>query len=397
MTDGTGAPLRLVVVDDEALVRSGLQMILSAAPGIEVLAACDGSQAVAAVLRHRPDIVLLDILTHRRIWIPLVCALVYATGRQLLELDLRPPCLLSTACPDTFVPFSFLYIGPVMQGVLTRTRRELSDRLHDLEQARTREHAFLTQQVLTAERARLAREMHDSVTHQVSLISVQSAALQATTTDPHTRDVARTVRRLASRTLDELRQMVGILRASGGTLDARAPQPRLADIPQLVNDSRLDVELRLEVPLAGPAAAAWSDTVQRAAFRTVQEALSNARKHAPGAPVTIHLYESDRHLHLMARNAPPAPPVPPPALPTGGYGLTGLRERAQLAGGTLEAHPTDDGGFLIHAVYPPAPGPCDAAGGFTSRNQDPLDGCHQRGCTHGVRGDEATGGSLVGA
>ena len=248
--------------------------------------------------------------------------------------------------------------APVALALLIRTRRALTARLDDLEQARAREDVLLAQQVRSGERARLAREMHDIVAHNVSLISVRTGALQVTTADPEVRATARELRTLAARTLDELRQMVGVLRASGGAIDSRAPQPHLTDLPQLIADSRLDVEARLDIPLDIPLDgpdAAWSDTVQRAVFRTVQEALTNVRKHAPGARVLVHLHESDRQLHVEVRNGPPAPGAEPLNLPTSGHGLTGLHERAHLAGGTLTAHATEDGGFLVHAAFP-APG-----------------------------------------
>ncbi|MEU2872824.1 histidine kinase [Streptomyces olivoreticuli] len=245
-----------------------------------------------------------------------------------------------------------LITAALAMGLLLRTRAELTDRLADLAEAREREDHLLAQQVLTAERARLAREMHDVVAHQVSLISVQIGALQVTTTDPGVRETARSTRRLAARTLDELRQMVGILRASGGTFDTLAPQPLLGDLPSLIAGSGLGAEPILEVSLAPPPANSWSEAVQRAAYRTVQEALTNIRKHAPAARTRVHLYEQDHQLHVEVRNGPPDPGTPSPELISGGHGLTGLRERAHLLGGTFHAHPTDDGGFLLHAAFP---------------------------------------------
>lgn len=94
--------------------------------------------------------------------------------------------------------------------------------------------------------------------------------------------------------------------------------------------------------------------VQHAVYRTVQEALTNIRKHAPGAVVSVRLHESDGHLCLRIHNGPPGltDPHPDPDLPSGGYGLIGLAERAHLVGGTFEARPTDDGGHLVTASFP---------------------------------------------
>ncbi|MFD3544180.1 sensor histidine kinase [Streptomyces sp. NPDC058655] len=288
----------------------------------------------------------------RRRWVPVVCAMVFVYCEQhSAEYPRMSIGSLEDIARTT--AYGMACIAPVVLGMLTRIRGELSARLVELEASRVREGELLTQQVLASERARLAREMHDVIAHQVSLISVQSAALQVSTTDPRVQESARTVRELAATTLGELRQMLGVLRASGSTVDVRAPQPRLADLPQLIADSGLDAEFRTEVSLVGAGASAWSPTVQRAAFRTVQEGLTNASKHAPGAPIDVHLCETGRHLHVKVRNAAPPPEAQPLDLPTSGFGLTGLCERAHLAGGRVQAGRTEDGGYLLHAVYPP--------------------------------------------
>ncbi|MDY0813857.1 sensor histidine kinase [Kitasatospora purpeofusca] len=257
--------------------------------------------------------------------------------------------------PMGLIGLATLIAAPIALGTLARTRTELTARIADLGLARERENALLARQAVAAERARLAREIHDTVAHQVSLISVRTAALQVTTTDPDVRETARDLRVLAARTLDELRQMVGVLRASGGTLDTHSAQPVLADLPRLVADSGLDVDFTLDIPLDPAGSRLWPPAVQRAMYRTVQEALTNVRKHAPGARVTLRLHDTDRHLQVDVRNTAPDPAAPFPGLPTGGHGLIGLRERAQLTGGTLTSHPTPDGGYHLHAAFPLTP------------------------------------------
>ncbi|CAM5437674.1 sensor histidine kinase [Streptomyces abikoensis] len=248
---------------------------------------------------------------------------------------------------------------PVALGLLTRTRRELGARLDELTRSRAREDRLLADQVLATERARLAREMHDVVAHQVSLISLQAGAVQISTGDEQAREGARRIRELSVRTLEELRHMVGILRAAGADTEELTPQPRLADLPRLIELSALDVTYentcapeggRSE---AGRSEAGRSEAVERAAFRTVQEALTNARKHAPGARVRVRLSEDAAgELLVEIRNGPPDAAVPAPGLPGGGHGLVGLRERAQSLGGTLEAHATREGGFVVRAEFP---------------------------------------------
>ncbi|WP_406201220.1 histidine kinase [Kitasatospora sp. NBC_01560] len=240
-----------------------------------------------------------------------------------------------------------LAAGPAATGMLSRTRRELATRLDELTRGRARENRLLAERVLISERGRLAREMHDVVSHQVSLISIQAGALQVITADPATVATARTIRELSVRTLEELRQMVGVLRAAGSRPDAPlAPQPRLADLPRLIEESGLAAGTEL-----APGDRSWPEAVERAAYRTVQEALTNITKYAPAAAVHVKVQARGRTLQVEVYNA--APPVrPAETLPGGGHGLVGLRERAQLLGGTLTAGPTADGGFEVRADLP---------------------------------------------
>ncbi|WP_078600181.1 sensor histidine kinase [Streptomyces violens] len=249
--------------------------------------------------------------------------------------------------------------GPIALGLLVRTRRELAARVAELTRSLEREDRLIADRVLATERARLAREMHDVVAHQVSLISLQAGALQVASEDAAARDGARTIRQLSVRTLEELRHMVGILRAAGGgpreapddAAQDLAPQPDLAELPRLIEMSALDVTYENGVDGDAPT----DRTVERAAFRTVQEALTNVRKHAPGARVRVRVEQpraADAGLLVEVRNGPPDAGTDAPALPGGGHGLVGLRERAQSLGGTLEARPTRDGGFVVRAEFP---------------------------------------------
>ncbi|MEU8824203.1 histidine kinase [Streptomyces sp. NPDC048636] len=251
-------------------------------------------------------------------------------------------------------------VGPIALGLLVRTRSELAARIEDLTRSRRHADELIAEQVLSTERARLAREMHDVVAHQVSLISLQAGAVQISAEDAKAREGARTIRELSVRTLDELRHMVGILRAAGGDLEDLTPQPRLADLPRLIELSALDVAYETDTAAEGETGeeeGRTAEAVERAAFRIVQEALTNVRKHAPGARVTVRVrdLEESRELRVEVRNGPPDASAAPPGLPGGGHGLVGLRERAQLLGGTLKAEPTDDGGFVVRADFPKAP------------------------------------------
>jgi signal transduction histidine kinase len=128
-----------------------------------------------------------------------------------------------------------------------------------------------------------------------------------------------------------------------------APQPRLADLHRLILDSCTGADLHADEVLARE----WPAPTERAAYRTVQEALTNVRKHATGAAVTVELTPVRGAIVVRIRNA--APPEPPPRsdrLPGGGHGLIGLRERAELLGGTLTHRHTADGGYELEAVLP---------------------------------------------
>ncbi|WP_138946046.1 sensor histidine kinase [Plantibacter sp. M259] len=224
--------------------------------------------------------------------------------------------------------YAALYAAaPIAFGLLVRTRRELFDRIRDLEQARRSERARIASDVLVEERTRIAREMHDVVSHQVSLIAVQAGAIQVQTEEPGTKRMAVTVRSLASRTLDELRDMVTLLRAETGHAPL-APQPTVDDLDRLIAESGIAVTSAIELPDGLPA------PLQRAIYRTVQEGLTNARKHAPGAAVDVRAEASADEVTVVIRNARPARSSDSSWL-SAGHGLVGLSERAELLNGSL--------------------------------------------------------------
>ncbi|MEV2227488.1 histidine kinase [Streptomyces phaeochromogenes] len=251
----------------------------------------------------------------------------------------------------TLIYFGYLLaatLAPVLVGQLVQARRDLRQQLTEIEEAREHERALHAQAVLARERAQLAREMHDVVSHQVSLIAVQAGALQVASKDTPSREAARSIRTLSVATLDELRHMVDVLRASGSGATELTPQPTLAQLEQLIANSGIDVELR-----GGPATDMPAPG-QRAVYRTVQEALTNVRKHAPGARVRIEILRVGQDTEVTVTNT--APTRPALALPGSQQGLIGLRERAELLGGTFESGPTDDGGYRVRLRLPTHPG-----------------------------------------
>ncbi|MEU6392412.1 histidine kinase [Streptomyces sp. NPDC046939] len=246
----------------------------------------------------------------------------------------------------TFVYMLAMATGPVLLSQLVQARRELRRQLAETEAAKEHERELHAQTVLARERARLAREMHDVVSHQVSLIAVQAGALQVTAADDGAREAAGTIRALSVDTLDELRTMVSLLRVSGGDTAELAPQPTLADLRRLVSRSGPDVALTGGLPHPDDVPA----PAQRALYRTVQEALTNARKHAPGAAATVELWRDGVAYGVTITNS--APVRPALSLPSGHQGLVGLRERAELLGATLESGPCEDGGWRVRLCVP---------------------------------------------
>ncbi len=299
-------------------------------PGLVVdamtIAAPIALYSVAVRERRLPPVLVAGAVTYACFLLP---------DWQLPELDYLAPSLL----------YALLYAAtPIALGALVRTRRDLSARVAELSAARAAERLRDEQDVLRRERTRLSREMHDVVSHQVSLIAVQAGALQVSSSDPAAGTAAGVIRSLAVRTLDELRQMIGVLRADGAPTGGDKPQPTLDDLPRLVSDSGLPAELVTDTPadLAPP--------LQRAVYRTVQEGLTNARKHAPGAPVRVSVRTTTATIDVVVRNG--APTAPALALPSGGAGLRGLRERAELLGGRLDASPEPDGGYRLRVTLP---------------------------------------------
>jgi signal transduction histidine kinase len=215
-----------------------------------------------------------------------------------------------------------------------------------------REQQLLAAQARAEERARLAGEMHDVVTHRVSLMVLQAGALRVTAPDEPTRKAAEELRAAGCRALDELRDLVGILRTTpdGG----RTPQeahPSTAELAMLAAESTA-VGLATDLVEDGDPQLA-SPVVGRTVYRIVQEALTNARKHAPGARVRVRVRYDPANVRVTIRNTPPTRPVDAGLIGTGsGLGLAGLGRRVELVGGTLHAGPAPDGGFLVEATLP---------------------------------------------
>ncbi|MEU6094445.1 histidine kinase [Streptomyces sp. NPDC047079] len=354
------------LIDAGLVALAALDLLLNLSddtpPGLALAAvAC----AALAVRRRFPLVVFLLTLPATLVQDTLVAPItaLYTLAERSRDRRLLAVCAilsaLATAIPwppdrggwlgRTWTLLDFVYTlataaAPVLLGQLVQARRDLSQRLVEIEEAREHERALHAQAVLARERAQLAREMHDVVSHQVSLIAVQAGAVQIAAKDAETREAARTIRSLSVGTLDELRSMVTLLRASGGDVTELTPQPTLADLRKLVASSGIEAELKGELsPTVGTPA-------QRALYRTVQEALTNVRKHAPGARATVELWHGGPEVGVTVTNTAPTRPALP--LPGAHQGLVGLKERADILHGTFESGPTSDGGYRVRMRIP---------------------------------------------
>ncbi|MFF8653652.1 sensor histidine kinase [Streptomyces huasconensis] len=236
-------------------------------------------------------------------------------------------------------------------GMFVRSRRQLLLSLHDRALRAENEAALRAEQAQRLAREEIAREMHDVLAHRLTLLSVHAGALEFRPDAPRPEIVraAGVIRESAHEALQDLRQVIGVLRG-GDTETPGRPQPTLAALDALVSECReagMKVVLDSRVPDPGAVPAALG----RTAYRIAQEALTNARKHAPGAEVTVTVTGAPGEgLTLTVRN--PAPPGDVPRVPGSGQGLIGLAERASLAGGRLGHHALPGGGFHLEAWLP---------------------------------------------
>lgn len=201
------------------------------------------------------------------------------------------------------------------------------------------------------ERELIAREMHDTVAHHLSLVSLHASALEVTADDPGTDvgEAARSMRTSAHRALDEMRTLIASLRTAGDAFAEQyaGPAPRLVDLPRLVDDARaagVDIGATVFVQQADDAPPALT----RAVYRVVQESLTNAMKHAPGARVDVDVRaRPGEGVDVVVRNARGTGG----ASEGGGAGLVGMRERAEALGGTFAAGPDGDA-FVVRVHLP---------------------------------------------
>ncbi|HUN36461.1 MAG TPA: histidine kinase [Trebonia sp.] len=249
----------------------------------------------------------------------------------------------------------------VQAGEVQRQAAEAQRQAADARQQRERG-------AVLEERARIAREMHDVVAHHMSMIAVQAetAPYRIAGLPEGAQAEFAALSQSAREALTDMRRLLGVLRseqepastrepgsaqqpASAQALDL-LPQPALADVDALVDSARrAGADVTLEISAAEVEV---PPVVGLAAYRIVQESLSNAGRHAPGAPITVAVQQGRRLVRIQVDNGPACRPTSLAPEPAAGHGLTGMRERVALLGGQLSAGPRADGGFAVQAELP---------------------------------------------
>jgi signal transduction histidine kinase len=313
--------------------------LLSTVPGsFSLMGAC-------AVL-----MLLFTVAVHRPVWIALAVAAAHALCFPAFELIRGFASNPTWMDVWTAATVTVIVVG---WGILTRTRRLLVIALTERAVRAEAEQQLRVDQARHLERARIAREMHDVLAHRISLLSVHAGALEFRTDASRDQmaQAAGVIRATAHQALQELREVIGVLREDERGDVPQPPQPGLTEIPALIAEStaagaRVQFRCEVEEPSEVPG------SVARTAYRVVQEGLTNARKHAPGQPVDVFV-GGRAGTEVIVEVVSPAPTWPSGAtLPGAGLGLIGLSERVQLGGGRLDHGRDDDGRFRLRARLP---------------------------------------------
>jgi signal transduction histidine kinase len=317
---------------------------------VALVTAALGSYASSAAIAAA--IAVFTVAVHRR------AAVAFAVAA--LSIAMTPIYL--AVHPDEEVPYwvnvviTLLAIGGVVAwGMFVRARRQLVLSLRERAERAEAEQQLRVEQARQYERARIAREMHDVLAHRISLLSLHAGALEFRPDAP-AGEVARAagvIRSSAHDALQDLRTVIGVLRQGADGEDPERPQPTLADLPALIDESRAaGMQVRYDWRLPDPGAV--PEAAGRSAYRIVQEGLTNARKHAHGAAVGVIVEGGEGEgLTIEVRNRLPLGVAAPAAgIPGTGTGIVGLAERASLAGGRLEHGRTASGDWRLWAWLP---------------------------------------------
>lgn len=312
--------------------------------------------ALSLVASAASCIALISLATHRR-WRPtlLCCAEALLAGYVFqLFFYTDPHDGFGEWITDTVIGVLAVALCVAIGWAIGARRLLVANLRTQLAVAEDRQQ-LRVDQARVAERARIAREMHDVLAHRISLVAMHSGALGYRTnlTAEELRESTTIISENAHAALTELREVLGVLRDPTSVAQPPdAPQPTLADLPALVADAQATdgpVELTMPDDLTG-----LTELTSRNAYRIVQEGLTNRRKHAPGQPISVALSRVGNELQVVMRNSlrPATPASGTNDLPDSGLGLVGATERAELVGGELTSGRDRANNFVIHARLP---------------------------------------------
>ena len=282
-----------------------------------------------------------------------LCATVYlavlrGSGRSVVLLGLAL-AVLGSAVSTFRVTVAVAAIAVVVAATAGAVRRS-----HAVAAAHDASSRVLSDTLLEnharGERARIARELHDVVAHHISLIALQADTVRLTTLGLPADGVSGlvTIADSARTALTEMRRLLGVLRDDTAEEPDRRPQPSLHQLNELVDATRAAGGMAARLIVRG-SVRPLSPVLELTAYRIVQEALSNSRRHAQGAAIDVDVrYDADALRMRVRDNGPAATRTDGVA----GHGLTGMRERAAMIGGTVAAGPAYPVGFLVEAVLP---------------------------------------------
>ncbi|RKT84059.1 Signal transduction histidine kinase [Saccharopolyspora antimicrobica] len=364
---GSLALLAAMVVGGAFLPRNGMGLPLSLA-GSPVAAATFAAASLVAVLllpRRRWPLIAVGLLG----WLLLSAWVTLCVGSYLVtEATRRVPLLLGYFAGATAVAVLPTVLGvlismpglggddalgsiggaalfvwlPLVIGLWNRARLDVLEGLRERAAQLEREQTARAEQARLHERTHIAREMHDVVAHRVSLMVLHAGGLEVNAQDPRTAATAELIRVTGKEALVQLRNVLGVLKEG-----EVGPQPTLADLDRLLAQSREAgipvVRHDAGTPLPLPV------LIEQAAYRVVQEALTNVHKHSGTARTDVELRYTRTEVEVTVINEAPRDRVEP--LPGTGMGLIGLRERVKLLDGEFTAGPTD-GGFTVRARFP---------------------------------------------
>jgi signal transduction histidine kinase len=311
--------------------------------------------ATAPIVARRTRPVLAALLVEIATWMLLLQPLTFtasaAAGLGVALYSVAKRARRRYVLPLFALPYVFIALGPPPDGAFPAAVSLLVAvvglALGDARRLTAQRDEAREEQAAMGERARIARELHDVVAHHISMIVVQADTARLATPDmpPEGAERLLSIRETARDAMDELRRVLGVLRDDAGGEVEHAPQPGLDALETLLDAARdAGTPVRLiRQGRAEPLAAG----VDLAAYRIVQEALTNARRHAPGAAVDVELRYADGALNLRISDDGPGP-----SGAAEGHGLLGMRERAATVGGSVRTGPGEGSGFVVEAELP---------------------------------------------